>query len=264
MRLTTVDEPKPHSGYAEWHKSAWVPTYYDDVVYAADTHDTFVWQLERPLLVRLVSALAAPRGRLKGLDFACGTGRVTATLEQLPVDCTGVDTSPSMLAAAGQKLTRTRLVQGDLLEQPSLVDDDYDLITAFRFFLNTEPEMRRRIMGALAGRLRRPDGRLIFNMHANALSSLALESAVRAARGQGRLNTMTLGDVRALVAEAGLEIEAWYGCAVLPARLYRTPLAPLCRRFDRWAAGRRGLGPVSQDLLFICRPPAAAGSRPAL
>jgi hypothetical protein len=56
------------------------------------------------------------------------------------------------------------------------------------------------------------------------------------------------------VASAGLEIEAFYGFGLAPHRLYRTPLAPVVKRFDRWSVGNPVLRWISHDLLFVCRP----------
>lgn len=74
----------------------------------------------------------------------------------------GLDLAEEMLAVAQQKVKKTKLLRGDILEDPDIMDF-YDVITAFRFFLNIEPELGKRIRDSLACRLRDPTSRLIFN-----------------------------------------------------------------------------------------------------
>lgn len=239
--------------YSAGYQNDWVAEYYDEVVYAPSSYDSFVWSLQQPLLARLVRALCQGRAGFEHLDFACGTGRVLAGLADLPVQSTGLDLSQTMLSHACAHAPRATLVHGDLLANPTIAGSGYDLITAFRFFLNTEPEMRRRIMAVLASRLRDRSSRLIFNVHGNTWSLYQLESLRRASRGQGYKPTMAYRDVRTLVEDAGLEIEAWYGVALLPRRLHRTKLAPLMQRIERNVARSQRLRGISQDLLFVCR-----------
>jgi SAM-dependent methyltransferase len=242
------------SGYAKLHLDEWVPAYYDGFMYGPSTFDTYMWQIQRPIVVRLVEGIAAGRASFKYLDFACGTGRVIAAVEHLATESLGLDISPTMLAAAGGKVHRSTLKAGDILTDPGLADADYDVITVFRFFLGTEPEMRHAVLAALASRLRGADSRLIFNMHGNRYSALALANLRRLVLRQPFTGSMSIGEVRRLVDDAGLEIESTYGFGLCPPRLYRTPLGGLVRRIDRWAAALRLVRPISQDLLFVCRP----------
>lgn len=248
--LEASDAPKT---YSDGYQYDWVAEYYDDVVYAPSSYDSFVWAIQEPILTRLVRDLGRGRAGLTHLDFACGTGRVLAGLAGLPVQSTGLDLSETMLSHARRRAPQATLVHGDILANSDVVGSQYDLITTFRFFLNTEPEMRRRIMAALAPRLRDSASRLIFNVHGNRWSLYQLESLRRASRGQGYKPMMSYGDVRTLVEGAGLEIEAWYGVALLPRRLHRTKLAPVMQRFERRAAQSQKFRAISQDLLFVCR-----------
>ena len=50
-----------------------------------------------------------------------------------------IDVSPDMLALAGARCPRARLIRGDVTTTPGLAPGPFDLITAFRFFLNAEP-----------------------------------------------------------------------------------------------------------------------------
>lgn len=243
------------SAYAEMHKADWIPGNYDENIYDPDGYDSFIWSLYKPLLLRKARDIArSGHGRLKYLDFACGTGRILAELESVATEPVGLDVSPQMIEYARRKVPRGALRCGDILSEPEIVDSDFDLITAFRFFLNTEPEMRRLVMRSLAGRLAGPNSRLIFNIHANGWSADALQSLYQRLRGWGAANTMTYPQVRRLVADAGLEIESWHGFGLWPHRLYRGPLSTFVRWSDQRLSNAPPLRWVSHDMLFICRP----------
>ena len=104
------------------------------------------------------------------LDFACGTGRVLAKLEPEVAVADGIDISPEMVAVARTKCTKARLQVGDILTQPELLQKNYDVITAFRFLLNVEPEIRRRALRRLREVIRAPHGLLVVNVHGNSRS----------------------------------------------------------------------------------------------
>lgn len=248
------------SAYAELHKADWIPTNYDENIYNPNGYDSFVWDLYRQSLMRIVQDIASKHDHVKYLDFACGTGRIITALEQLTTEAVGLDISPQMIAAARRKVSRGTLRCGDILAEPHVVDSDYDLITAFRFFLNTEPEMRRLVMRSLASRLADQDSRLIFNVHTNGWGINGLKSLYRRLRGWGAATTMTYPQVRRLVEDAGLVIECWYGFALWPDRVYRGRLGPFFKGLDRLAAHVRPLRWISKDMLFVCRPQARGKS----
>ena len=55
------------------------------------------------------------------LDFACGTGRIAATLQERVTKTTGVDISAEMLSVARNRLPGAELVCGDMVADPSIV-----------------------------------------------------------------------------------------------------------------------------------------------
>jgi len=241
------------SSYADLHQVTDVGVRYDRDVYAPGTYDDHVWSLQRPHLEVLLSDFQARHGRVKYLDFACGTGRIISVAERFAAESTGVDISPFMIERAATRVSRSRLVVANVLADPASIDDDYDVITAFRFFLNTEPEMRVAVMASLAGRLRGDDSLLVFNIHGNATSSLALTSIYRRLRGWGPAWLMSHREVRGLVEGSGLTIVDRMGFGLWPKRLYRTPIGPMIRAIDRWAVRNRLLRPISQDVIYVCR-----------
>jgi SAM-dependent methyltransferase len=236
------------------HLADWVPVHYDQVMYAADSYDTFIWGVEEPILRAVASSLVPPPGGLSFLDFACGTGRIAAALAALPTQILGVDISPDMLSAARVKVPNAQFRAGDILTQPEVAPGPYDLITAMRFFVNTEDEMRRRVMPVLGSLLAGPDSRLIFNVHMNALNLFASQ-VYRRLRGWPAYRTMTYGQARKLVHDSGLEIVEVQGFGLVPRRLHRGPLAAVARWLDRNTGGNTPFKRVCRDLVFICSLP---------
>lgn len=212
------------------------------------TYHSFIWALQRPVLEQLTRELARARPGLEYLDFACGSGRVLSALSPLVAKPTGIDISPDMAAIAAKKVPQAMVIVGDILDTPDIVGDHYDLITAFRFFLNTLPGIRVPILTSLAARLRDERSRLVFNIQGNAWSLEGIGSRLDAR------NTMSRFDVRALVDAAGLKIERWSGFGVCPACRERLrSFQPLARWIDRAASRTPVAKHVSRDLLFECR-----------
>jgi SAM-dependent methyltransferase len=222
---------------------------WDQVVFGSDTYYSFIWELQRQALEDVVRGIAKERQSVGHLDFACGTGRVLHALAPLVTDSVGLDISNEMAAAAAAKVPRATVKVGDILEEPDLLDADYDIITAFRFFLNTRPEIRQPILTSLAEHLRDEHSRIVFNVQGNTWSLEGITTALDSSS-----TTMSHADVRDLTRAAGLVVERWSGFGVCPAsREHLQPLQPWLRRVDRWAARKPWLKHVSRDLLFVCR-----------
>jgi SAM-dependent methyltransferase len=185
-------------------------------------------------------------GPARCLDFACGTGRLTALLEQHAGDSVGVDISPSMLAVARQRCRRTRFVEADLTRTP-LDLGRFDLICAFRFFGNAQDALRNEALAALMPMLA-PGGRVLLDNHRNA-------GAVQARLDRwtgGNANGMDLNlpGLRRLLARHGLRITrlrpigAWMWRSRL---MHRPPSQDLADRRERWFGQSlwAGLAPAS-------------------
>jgi SAM-dependent methyltransferase len=239
--------------YAQQHFVEGVEEAYDGV-YEPSTYDSFIWNLQRPFVRRTLEAVRARNGRLSYLDFACGTGRIIAAVDDLTTTAVGVDISPLMLSRAAHRVSAsTTLREGDLLASPELVDRAYDAVTAFRFFANTEANLRLPIMSELARRLRGADSRFIFNIHANALSALVLTGIYRKVNRWPAPAALRPSEVRRLIFRSGLEIETLRGYGMVPRRLYRTWLAPLARAVDTVASHLGIAAPLAQDIVYVCR-----------
>lgn len=208
-----------------------------------------LWRLEQELLGRILQRFFASQP-IDHLDFACGSGRILALLEDRTRSSTGVDVSASMLAAARANIRRAELIEGDLTRNDLVDGRRFDLITAFRFFPNAEPELRREAIAALAERMA-GDGILVFNNHRN-LSSLTNRLARLASRGRAGKEGMWESDVEELVAGAGLEIRTRYHTGILPeTELHVLPGRRWVAALERMAT-RLPLADLSDDVLYVC------------
>ena len=233
---------------------------YESKEYGAGSYASCLWEMQRPVVEKLLAEFRRSHSQpVRLLDFACGTGRVISQLENLVDAAEGIDISPNMVEVARGKCRTARLHVGDILAQPELLQKKYDVITAFRFLLNVEPEMRGRILRRLRETLAEPNGWLIVNVHGNS-RSLRHPAIVwrrwreRAQKSGAMLNEMSPGETRRLLRASGFEIVRQFGFGIVPPTLYRTPLRKLAAAADRSLAGENGWNDFAIDLLFVCRP----------
>jgi SAM-dependent methyltransferase len=240
-------------GYASRFQSVAAARHYESVVYCADGYDSFMWSIERHRLLAIVHHLKHRYGKLKHLDFACGTGRILAALERHTSSSMGLDISSEMAELARGRVHSATVWVGDVLSDPTVADTDYDIITAFRFFCNAEPRLRASIMQSLSVRLKDNSGRLVFNIHGNkhSLRHFAIEHRRR--RGEEH-SEMSLGEVKQLLHAAGLEIETWCGVGICPEFLHRGRMRNLARFIDSLSARWSWVRPICIDLLFVAKP----------
>jgi hypothetical protein len=129
----------------------------------------------------------------------------------------------------------------------------FHLITAFRFFLNAQPELRLEVMRVLAGLLA-SDGILVFNNHMNRHSVAGyLTRLVNRIRG-GENKTWRIAEMRALVRSAGLVVADVHHAGVLPGWERFLLLPTVCYRPAEELTSRIGfLRHAAQDVIFVCR-----------
>jgi hypothetical protein len=153
-----------------------------------------------------------------------------------------------MLRRASEKTHTSKLRCGDLIEV--VPESNWDVITAFRFFLNAEPELRASTLRELAQKLRPETGRLIFNVHGNRHSLRHFSLAWHRRYSADRANELSRKEIAALIEEAGLRVVLWDATGIFPAYFHRTPLRRVFRVLDKY------LSPLFPwfgiDLLFIC------------
>jgi len=241
---------------------------YDTKEYGAGSYSSKIWELQRPVVEGILRQFQIQHQRLPSLlDYACGTGRVLSQVESLAATADGIDISPQMVQSARTKCVKSRLQVGDILTQPELLSATYDVITAFRFLLNVEPEIRRRTLERLREVIRQPDGLLLVNVHGNS-RSLRHPAIVwrrwreRSGPGDTMLNELSPAAVRTLLEDSGFQVIRQFGFGFLPPTLYRTPLRGLAATVDKFMAGDNWSNDLSIDMLFICRPMNRTAKRP--
>jgi predicted TPR repeat methyltransferase len=237
--------------YRESHKYQEKGTEYE-AYYQNKEWQKFLWSREQDILVKILEKYFAGK-EINMLDFACGTGRIAEFLENRVKTSTGVDVSGSMLAIAKEKLKRTEIIEADITTENIIKPRKFNLITAFRFFLNAEPELRSAAIKAIA-ELLDDDGYLVFNNHQNSGSPwIRLRHAHYRKKDPGGVyNVMSIEQMKNLVEEAGLEIIEIY-----PVGFFHPPKIPVSFRLNHsidWAAGNfRFMNKLSENLIAVCR-----------
>jgi SAM-dependent methyltransferase len=221
------------------------------------SYPSLIWELERAWLDRYLASSAVPSEQMDYLDFACGTGRVLAHLEERVRSARGIEISAAMLDIARQKVHRADLVCADITATPE-VEGRYDLITCFRFLLNAEPALRRQAMRGLAARLKDGNSRLVFDNHGNLTSYKALRwpgSVLR--RGQpvyeSAGNVLSHTDVLRVLADAGLEVVARHGYGLLSGKAPQVFGYDPVLKLERRLAGAPVLERLGVHQLYVCR-----------
>lgn len=209
----------------------------------------YLWEKEQAVLREIVKDFFGPQ-EIHYLDFACGTGRILGAMKDQVHRCLGIDVSAGMLDQCRQKFPDACLIQADITRDDVLVGQQFNLITAFRFFPNAQPQLRREALDALAWHLA-PDGVFVFNNHRNHSCPL-----FRLARLLGRrLHTMHAREINDLLEYVGFEIVRTYAFGSLPA--YDThPMwipAAVHEVADR-QVNRLGWGTaLCQNTIYVCR-----------
>lgn len=221
-----------------------------DVALAASPFDAYMGAHEHRIL-REVLARLYPKGVDRYVDFACGTGRITALVEPYARASIGIDVSESMIAIARPKCLRTTFVVADVTTSPVSIEP-VDLVTAFRFFGNAQPGLRAAALRAIAA-IARPGGHLILNNHRNPRS---LHNLLLRVAGEPQELDLAYGRMDRLLRQHGFEIVETHAIAawVVLYRLHRHAVltgraAPFLERLSALP----GIARVSPDAVLVAR-----------
>ena len=232
--------------YRDSHTAEGFGEYYDSTL--AQAWPAYMWRRERKVLDRILRRYLAGRA-INHLDFACGTGRVIGHLQEQTATATGVDISESMLEACRQQAPAATLIQADITTENVLADQQFNLITAFRFFPNAQQELRLSAAKTLVSHLS-PEGIFVFNNHRNSSSLLFRLAAIMGKN----LPSMSRREVAAVIEAAGLELVKCYPMGLLPATGDHMFVpgwlhAAADGLFDACRLGRV----LSQNVIYVCR-----------
>jgi SAM-dependent methyltransferase len=185
------------------------------------------------------------------LDFACGTGRIINHLAPLVSDSLGIDVSESMLRTARRNNPELEFVLGDITREHIIPDRKFDLVTAFRFFPNAQPQLRDEVVAALAEMLSSA-GILVLNNHLNG-DSYFRKLMRKTGRDPG--HGMSMKEVEALMERHGFQIReiVGFGIAPIPERV-RSPLSSLLEPLEWRLRHWRPLAGKAQDVIVVAAP----------
>lgn len=216
----------------------------------------YLWNWEQGVLRDVVARLAADVPAIDYLDFACGTGRIVGLLEDLVSTSHGVDVSKSMLDVARQTVTKSTLIEVDITTDHPFEEPSFDLITAFRFFLNAQPSLREEAFTSLA-KLLKPGGQFVLNVHMNHSCTLAKLLRIRR-RLLGwdphAFTTLSRPEVEHLADRSGLTIVKTYHRGIVPivGESTRVPMWTI-HPIESLASKIRTLESWSRYVVYVCQ-----------
>lgn len=131
-------------------------------------YDTALGRLNEPLN-RMTTELAPAGPGDRVLDVGCGTGSHLAGYVALGATCTGIDSSPAMLAVAADRLRGgARLDEGDASALP-YPDGSFDVVFSSLVLHEMDPDTRRAVLDEMV-RVTDAGGRIaIIDYYAGAL-----------------------------------------------------------------------------------------------
>lgn len=236
--------------YRESHLGAGKAQSYDEDLWDSRAAKGLDWLVEQRLLTHILQSARSPAPR-SAADFACGTGRVVEYLGRYFPAPVGIDVSPDMLTLARARCPRANLIVGDVTTTPGLAPGPFDLITAFRFFLNAEPSLRREVLAWMRASLQ-PRGLVVANFHLNPASVRGTYLRLRMKPAE-RIPMMGIADACTLFADNGFTVRQILGYSYLPYRRDgRNLWGPAARRAaEMFMAGRKILQPVAGSFLVV-------------
>ena len=156
----------------------------------------------------------------KILDFACGSGRILKDMQILPNEIHGADISKEMLDLAKKNTKIKKLIQIDITrESTNKMKNTYDIITAFRFFLNANISLRNEAFFHLSLLLQK-GGVLIFNNHANTTSIAGIYKIWVKIKKKNICRTMSYRYIKKMADRYGFTVKRVYNYGFLPRIFY--------------------------------------------
>ncbi|MES0189369.1 class I SAM-dependent methyltransferase [Mesorhizobium sp. LSJC264A00] len=194
-----------------------------------------LWEnIEKPLILDVLRPLSGASRNC--LDFACGTGRIAEVAAGLFSEVVGADVSRTMLDSA-QVPPNVSLRHVDVTREQ--LGMTFDVVTAFRFFLNAEDELKWHALKAINEHLK-DGGRLVCNVHMNATSPVGLACRLlNRVSGRTIRHTLSAARFKALLTASGFTVEQTIPYGYLPrpgnllpgfCEMMMQPVEKACRR----------------------------------
>jgi SAM-dependent methyltransferase len=250
MSADRKERARAPSSYRDSHLGAAKARSYDEDLWDLRAAKGLDWLVEQRLLADILRSGRSP-APCSAADFACGTGRVLEFLGRYLPAPVGIDVSPDMLARAGARCPRARLIRGDVTTTPGLAPGPFDLITAFRFFLNAEPSLRSDVLAWMRASLQ-PRGLVVANFHLNPASLRGIYLRLRMDPAE-RVSMMGIAEARRLFTDHGFTVRQILGYSYLPYRRDgRNLWVPDARRIaEMIMAGSKILQPTAGSFLIV-------------
>lgn len=239
--------------YRESHLGTAKARSYDEDLWDTRAAKGLDWLVEQRLLADILRSAVSPAS-CSVADFACGTGRILEFLGRYFPAPVGIDVSPDMLALARARCPRAKLILGDVTTTPGLAAGPFDLITAFRFFLNAEPPLRSEVLAWMRASLK-PRGLVVANFHLNPASLRGMYLRLRMNLAE-KVPMMGIAEAHRLFADNGFIVRQILGYSYLPYRRDGRHLwGPAARRAAEMSmAGRKILQPGAGSFLMVATP----------
>jgi O-antigen/teichoic acid export membrane protein/SAM-dependent methyltransferase len=246
--------------YRESHLGAAKARSYDEDLWDLRAAKGLDWLVEQRLLAGILRSARSPAPR-SAADFACGTGRVLEFLGRYCPAPVGIDVSPDMLALARIRCPAATLILGDVTTTLGLAPGPFDLITAFRFFLNAEPSLRSEVLAWMRAALQ-PQGLVVVNFHLSPTSLRGMYLRLRMKPAK-RPPMMRVAEARQLFTDNGFTVRRILGYGYLPYRRDGRNLrgAVIRRTAEMSMAGSKILQPIAGSFLLVAalEPPGPDG-----
>jgi 2-polyprenyl-3-methyl-5-hydroxy-6-metoxy-1,4-benzoquinol methylase len=194
-------------GYGELYSKTYQEGYY-----------YYQWNLiEKPLLEKIFNEIEN-KDNLEYLDFACGTGRILSIAEKSFKRTCGIDVSETMLKQAKDTCKKSKLLNIDITKET--IANKFDVITAFRFFLNAEKKLRHDVLETFS-KILNENGLLIINIHVNSKSLMGFFYKMRnmlfkVIKNESLAKICSFEEMNDLLREQGFTIKKVYWYSFLP------------------------------------------------
>jgi len=135
------------------------------------------------------------------------------------------------------------------------LEETFDVVTAFRFFLNAEDQLKREALKAINQQLK-DGGRLVCNVHMNATSPIGLVCRLlNWSLGRTVRNTLSETRFKKLLTASGFLVEEVipYGYLPRPGRFLPGICEALIEPFEKLSRTLRVPGQLAQHFLVIAR-----------